>query len=286
MRTRPYVPWLWLLPAGALIIPFFALPIALVLRNSVWRDDATSLLVPDFTFVNYAKVLSDAYYLKVFLNTVCMAAAVSLVALVIAFPFAQLIARSAGRSRMLLLWVVYLPLYVSVIMRVFGWIVITADSGLINNVLVGIGLVDKPVRILYEVEGMALGILHRYLPLMILPLVNALQKVDPALLKASANLGAGRWRTWRRVVFPLALPGAVAGTQLVVAGVLSDYVLPSLMGATSFPMVAPTIYQEAATNAAWALSGAMATIVLAAVALFLVSANLALRRFAPWASTL
>jgi putative spermidine/putrescine transport system permease protein len=286
MRARPYVPWLWLLPAGALLIPFFVLPLLAILRNSVYRDDPTRFLVPDLTLANYVKVLSDPYYLGVFADTIGIALVVAAAALVLAYPFALVIARAAARSRALLFWVVYLPLYVSVIMRVFGWLVITADSGLINEILLGLHLTNRPLRILYEVEGMTLGILHRYLPFMILPLVNTLQKIDGAVLKASASLGAGSWLTWRRVILPLSLPGAVAGTQLVVAGVLSDYVLPLLMGATSFPMVAPTIYYEAATNAAWALSGAMASVLLAIVGLFLVGANLALRRFAPWASTL
>ena len=174
---------------------------------------------------------------------------------------------------MLLFWAIYLPLYVSVIMRVFGWMVITADSGMINTALLALRIVDQPVRMLYEVEGMTLGILHRYLPLMIVPLVAALQKLDDELLKASANLGAGRWYTWRRVVLPMSLPGVVAGIQLVFAGVLSDYVLPSLMGTTRFPMVAPAIFYEAATNGSWATAGAMGTLVLAAVALFLFCAN-------------
>ena len=286
MRSRAYAPWLWLLPAGALIIPFFLLPLGVVARNSVYRDDPMRFVIPDFTLANYVKVLSDQYYLQVFGNTLLIAAIVSLIALVVAYPFAQLLARVSGRSRVLLFWAIYLPLYVSVIMRVFGWMVITADSGMINTALLALHVVDQPVRMLYEVEGMTLGILHRYLPLMIVPLVAALQKLDDELLKASANLGAGRWYTWRRVILPLSLPGVVAGTQLVFAGVLSDYVLPSLMGTTRFPMVAPAIFYEAATNGSWATAGAMGTLVLAAVALFLVGANRALKRFAPWASTL
>jgi putative spermidine/putrescine transport system permease protein len=286
MRSRAYAPWLWLLPAGALIIPFFLLPLGVVARNSVYRDDPMRFVIPDFTLANYVRVLSDQYYLQVFGNTLLIAAIVSLIALVVAYPFAQLLARVAGRSRVLLFWAIYLPLYVSVIMRVFGWMVITADSGMINTALLALRVVDQPVRMLYEVEGMTLGILHRYLPLMIVPLVAALQKLDDELLKASANLGAGRWYTWRRVVLPLSLPGVIAGTQLVFAGVLSDYVLPSLMGTTRFPMVAPAIFYEAATNGSWATAGAMGTLVLVVVALFLVAANRALKRFAPWASTL
>jgi len=185
MSRRPYAPWLWLLPAGALLVPFFVLPLGIVVRNSVFRDDPNGFMVADFTVANYVRVLTDSYYLQVFSNTLLVAGIVTVLSLVIAYPFAQLIARAAGRAQTLLLWAVYMPLYVSVIMRAFGWTIILADSGLINKLLLGAGIIRTPIRMLYELEGLTLGMLHRYLPLMIIPLVAALQKVDISLLKAS-----------------------------------------------------------------------------------------------------
>jgi putative spermidine/putrescine transport system permease protein len=269
---------------GALFIPFFLLPLGVVVRNSFSIDDPMRFVVPSFTMTSYVRVLGDPYYLKVFGNTLIIAAVVSILALLIAFPFAQYVAKVSGPARSLLLWVVYLPLYVSVIMRVFGWMVITADSGLINKALLALHLIEQPIKLLFEVEGMTLGMLHRYLPLMVLPLLTALQKLDGDLLKASANLGASRWYGWSRVVLPLSIPGMIAGTQLVFAGVLSDFVLPSLMGTTRFPMAAPAIFYEAATNGAWATAGAMGTLVLVFVILFLVCAHQVLKRLMPWQS--
>jgi ABC-type spermidine/putrescine transport system permease subunit I len=286
VSRKPYLPWLWLLPAGALLIPFFVLPLGIVVRNSLYRDDPNGFLTADFTAANYLRVLTDEYYLHVFTNTLVVAGIVTVLALVIAYPFALLVARASGRVQTLLLWAVYLPLYVSVIMRAFGWTIILADSGLLNQMLLALGIIDKPLRILFAVEGMTLGILHRYLPLMIIPLVAALQKIDASLSRASSSLGAPRWLTLRRVIVPISLPGIVAGTQLVFAGVLSDYAMPALMGSTQFQLTAPAIYYEAVTNTSWGLAGAMATLVLAIVALFLMTMNLLLRRFAPWASAL
>jgi ABC-type spermidine/putrescine transport system permease subunit I len=286
VSRRPYAPWLWLLPAGALLIPFFVFPLGIVIRNSVFRDDPNGFMVTDFTAANYVRVLTDPYYLHVFTNTLIVAGLVTALSLVIAYPFALLIARASGRAQTLLLWTVYMPLYVSVIMRAFGWTIVLADSGLLNQMLLGMGIIRTPLRILFEFEGMTIGILHRYLPLMIIPLVAALQKIDLSLSRASSNLGASRWLTWWRVIVPLSLPGIVAGAQLVFAGVLSDYALPALMGSTQFQLTAPAIYYEAVTNASWALAGAMATLVLGIVALLLVATNLMLKRFAPWASTL
>jgi ABC-type spermidine/putrescine transport system permease subunit I len=284
MQRNAYAPWIWLFPAGALLIPFFLLPLAIVIRNSVYFDDPRGLMVAAFTATNYLKVLTDPYYTKVFTNTLLVATIVTVVSLLVAYPFAQFVVRASGSARNLLLWCVYVPLYVSVIMRTFGWTIILADSGLINRLLLWLGLIDAPLQMLFEAEGMTIGLIHRYLPLMIIPLITALQKIDSSLLKASSNLGASRGRTFLRVTLPMSLPGMVAGSQLVFAGVLSDYALPTLMGSTKFPLIAPAIYYEAITNGSWALAGAMATVVLGVVALFLIIANLMLKRLAPWAA--
>lgn len=286
MRLSAYAPWVWLFPAGALLIPFFLLPLAIVVRNSVYFDDPQGLTVPAFTAANYLKVLTDPYYVRVFGNTLLVAAITTIVSLLAAFPFALFVVRASGPARNLLLWCVYVPLYVSVIMRAFGWTIILADSGLINHLLLRLGLINMPLRMLFEASGMTIGMIHRYLPLMIIPLVTALQKIDSSLLKASGNLGASHRRTFLRVTLPMSLPGMVAGSQLVFAGVLSDYAMPALMGSTKFQLIAPAIYYEAITNSSWALAGAMATLVLGLVALFLIIANLMLKRLAPWALTL
>lgn len=286
MRSRPLTPWIWLFPAGALLIPFFVLPLAIVVRNSIYRDDPMGFLVADFTIANYIRAVTDPYYVGIFSNTLIVAGIVTLAALLIAYPFAYLVVRASGASRSVLIWCIYVPLYVSVIMRAFGWTIILSDSGLINEGLLAIGAIRQPIRLLYEAEGMTLVMLHRYLPLMIIPLVASLQKVNFNLIKASRNLGASRLHTIWRVTLPLSLPGIVGGSQLVFAGVLSDYAMPALMGSTKFQLLAPAIYYEAVTNSSWGLAGAIATLVLVIVALFLFVMNALLKRFAPWAPAL
>jgi ABC-type spermidine/putrescine transport system permease subunit I len=282
MKARRLAPLIWLAPTGALLIPFFLMPIAILVRNSVYRDDPMGFVVPAFTWANYAKVLTDSYYLHVFGNTLISATIIVVLALVVSYPFAWLLARTHRSGRAFLLWAVYLPIYVSVIMRVFGWMVILADSGIVNQLLVGSGLIVSPIRIINEAEGMTIGLLHRYLPLMVIPLATALAKIDDSLLRASANLGGGHWFTWRRVVLPISIPGAIAGAQLVFAAVLSDYVIPVMMGTPRFQMLAPAVFYEAITNASWALAGAMGSVVLILVVAFLLAMNMIARRFAPW----
>jgi ABC-type spermidine/putrescine transport system permease subunit I len=277
-------PWLWLAPAGALLIPFFAIPLLLTLRNSFYSDDPMGMLTPGFTFANYGKIVRDPYYLSVFQNTVCAALLVCLVSIIMSYPLSWVLARANGSGRAFLLWTIYLPIYVSVIMRVFGWIVLLSDRGLLNQALMHLGATTHPLQMMNSFPGMMVGLVHRYLPLMVLPLATSLRKIDHSILLAATGLGGNRWFVWSRIMFPMSLPGAVVGFQLVFAGVLSDYVIPSLMGSPHFEMLAPAIYYEGITNAGWALSGAMASAVIVIVALFLIVANLLVRRFAPWAS--
>ena len=283
---RSAAPWLWLAPVLSLLVPFFLLPVGVLLRNSFGRDSPAGGVVPDWTLANYVAIATDPYYAEVFANTVGVAAGVGLASLLVGYPFAWFLVRWAGNWRNLLLWAVYTPLIVSVVVRVFGWMAITADHGLINNALIGLGLVDSPIKMLYEVAGMSIGMLHRYLPLMVLPLVNALDKIDTSLLAASAGLGAGGMRTFCRVILPLSLPGSVAGFQLVFASVLSDYVLPHLMGTTRFRLLAPVLYDEAVSNLAWATAAAIGTTMIAMVVALMFVSNLALRKLAPWARSL
>ena len=277
--------WFLLIPVLTILIPLFLFPLAVLVRNSFNRDDPGALMVEDFIVANYVRILTDSYYASLFGNSILVAGGVALLTLIIGYPFAYYLVRWAGERRNLLLWIIYTPLIVSVITRVFGWMVITADSGLINTLLMSMGVTEGPVHILFEVSGMVIGMVHRYLPLMILPLANSIAKIDVRILLASTSLGASAPATFARVIIPLSLPGIVAGLQLVIAVVLSDFVLPILLGTTRFRMLAPAIYDEAIANLRWANAATMAILMVAVVILILLSMNLVLRRMAPWAKS-
>jgi len=283
---KSLAPWLLLLPAFTVLIPFFVLPLAFLLRNSFNRDDPTALMVADFTWRNYARVLTDTLYLRSFGNSLAIAAAITAMTLILGYPFAYFLVRRARTWGPALRWVVCTPLIVSVIVRVFGWIVITADSGLINSALLTLHVIDEPLKILFNVGAVFIGMSHRYFPLMVLPIAAAIAKIDPALLAASSGLGAGAARTFFQVALPLSLPGVAAGAQLVFAAVLSDFVMPLLLGSTRFRLVAPAIFEEAIGNVSWASAAAMAIVMLVITAVMLLMTAWAFRRAAPWARTL
>lgn len=285
-RGEHWLPWFWLLPALVVLLPFFFIPLALLFRNSLNRDDPLLMMVPDVTIENYAKALTDPFFLQLFSNTIGAAAFVAVVATAIAYPFSYFIARYARQSLSLVIWAVYMPLFVSVIVRVFGWIILLADSGLLNNMMLKSGLIATPIRMLFEVDGMLVGMIHRYLPLAILPLFNAIRKIPDELYRASANLGAHPLRVIRDVTGPLSIPGVVISLQLVFAGALSDFVLPQLLGSSRFRMLAPAIYTEATTNTSLAMAATLAVIMLVFIVLTIAFVSLLLRRIAPWARTL
>jgi len=277
-----WLPYLLIGPVLLVMVPFFVMPLGVLLRNSFSRDDPRLLLVSDRTFDNYLRILGDGYYANIFVNSLGTSFLVAGITLVIAYPFAWYLVQQSGRKVAVLMWFVYLPLIVSVITRVYGWMVITADSGIINSLLIWMGITDGPIRILFDRTGMTIGMVHRYLPLMILPLYSALSRLDGRILTASASLGATGPQTFFRVTLPLSIPGIFVGIQLTVAVVLSDYVLPLLLGTTRFAMVAPAIYDEAISMVRWASAATMAVVTIAVVAIVIVATNLLRRWLAPW----
>jgi putative spermidine/putrescine transport system permease protein len=281
-RARRWTPLLWITPAALVLLPFFFLPLVLLFRNSLNRDDAVLLMVPDFTAINYIKALSDPFYLQLFGNTIGAALFVAVIATAIAYPFSFFIARYARRSIGLVVWAVYMPLFVSVIVRVFGWMIVLADSGLLNAMLLKWHFISVPLRMLFEVDGMLVGMVHRYLPLAILPLFNAMRKIPDELHRASANLGATPYRVIRDVVFPLSIPGIVISLQLTFAGALSDFVLPQVLGSPRFRMLAPAIYAEATTNLSTAMAATLAVLMLVFIIALLGASGYLVKRLTPW----
>ncbi len=277
-----WFPYLLVGPVLLIMVPFFVMPLGVLLRNSFNRDDPRLLLVSDSTFDNYLRILGDGYYANIFVNSLGTSFLIAAITLIMAYPFAWYLVRQSARKVSVLMWFVYLPLIVSVITRVYGWMVITADSGVINSLLIWLGVTDGPIRILFDRTGMMIGMVHRYLPLMILPLYSALSRIDGRILTASASLGATGPQTFFRVTLPLSIPGIFVGIQLTVAVVLSDYVLPLLLGTSRFAMVAPAIYDEAISMVRWASAATMAVVTIAVVAIVIVATNLLRRWLAPW----
>ncbi|HXF81311.1 MAG TPA: ABC transporter permease [bacterium] len=258
---RPYLVLL------ALPLVFFAVfllyPLLLMFLVSV-RNYAPAQIVGDrWTLENYTRFLLDPFYRGILLGTLRLAAIVSAASLVIAYPLAYYLARTASRAKGWLVFLLLTPLMVGIVVRTYGWIVLLGRNGTINQLLLAAGVVREPVRILFTETAVVLGLIEVLLPYMIFPLISALQKVDPSLEAAAATLGAGPLEVLRRVVLPLSLPGIVSGTVIVFTLSAGAIVTPAILGGPRTQTMGTLIYQLMTATLNWPFGSAVAFILLA-----------------------
>jgi len=261
-------PYAWLLL-------FFLAPFAIVLKISFadpivaqppftdffnWSADAGYRV--QATFDNYRFLLEDDLYLVSYLRSIRMALISTLLCLLLGFPMAYTIARTPQPWRNLLLLLVILPFWTSFLLRIYAMMVVLGQHGLVNNLLLSLGLIDKPLAMLYSNGAVALGIVYSYLPFMILPLYACLEKLDPDVHEAAADLGARPLQVFRDVTLPLAMPGIIAGSLLVFIPALGEYVIPAMLGGLDTLMIGHTLYEEFFVNRDWPLACAVAIILL------------------------
>ena len=236
-RPRPLLSKLrWLVPA--LYIVFLLLPIYWLVSMSFKTTNeilgAFTLWPSRFTLENYAKIF-DLYHLRLFGRTLRLGLITTVICVVLGYPLAYWLARARPRLQTLGLFLLIMPLMVSAVIRVFGWIVILGRKGLVNQVLLALGL--DPVKLLYTETAVVIGLVNIFMPFMVLPLMAAIERIPRNLEEAARNLGANAWQTFRRTILPLSLPGLISGCLLVYAESISAFVTPALMGSSRERMV-------------------------------------------------
>ena len=247
---------------AALILPpllFSAVFFAWPLWRVVWR----SVMEPSPGLGNYAKVLSGGPFLRVLLFTLETAATVTVLCLLIGYPVAALLARMRGPLGTALVGLIVASLWTSAVVRSYAWMILFQRFGVINQALVGLGLVDEPVRILQTQAAVDIGMVHILLPFMLLPLITTMRRMDVTLLRAGQMLGAGPVMLFLRVYLPLSIPGVAAGTVLVFISALGFFITPALLGGGRTPMAAIMIEEQASIYLNWPLACTLATILLA-----------------------
>ena len=257
MRFVIGLPFLWL---GI----FFLLPCLLVLAISVgtYAPDSVPPVELGLSFKSFALLFSDDLYLAAWLSSLRIAATSTLVALLLGYPMAYAIARAAPNRRPLLLMLVVLPFWTSFLIRIYAWMGLLADNGLIERFLRWSGLASNPGTILGTEWAVHLGIVYAYLPFMVLPLYATLEKLDDSLLEAAADLGARPFAAFLTVTLPLSLPGIVAGCLLVFIPAVGEFVIPDLLGGTETLMIGKVLWDEFFTNGDWPLASAVAVCLL------------------------
>lgn len=257
MRFVIGLPFLWL---GL----FFLLPCLLVLAIALGTNapDSVPPVELGFSFKSFALLFSDDLYLAAWLSSIRIAATSTLVALLLGYPMAYAIARAAPSRRPLLLMLVVLPFWTSFLIRIYAWMGLLADNGLIEQFLRWSGLASNPGTILGTEWAVHLGIVYAYLPFMVLPLYATLEKLDDSLLEAAADLGARPFAAFLTVTLPLSLPGIVAGCLLVFIPAVGEFVIPDLLGGTGTLMIGKVLWDEFFTNGDWPLASAVAVCLL------------------------
>ncbi len=258
-------------PAGLWLVAFFLVPLLVMAAYSWMPRGIYGGVEAGITAEHYRRFF-EPLYLRILGRTLLWAVGATAICLALGYPVAYAIARS-GRWRRWLLFLVILPFWTSFLVRTFALIFLLRDTGLLNGWLLRLGLAAEPVPLLYTPFAVMVGLVHGYLPLMVLPIYASLEKLDPALLEAAEVLGARPWARFRRVVLPLSRPGVIAGCLLVFVPSLGAYLTPDLLGGAKQVMVGNLVQSQFATARNWpfgaAVSFVLMALVLVAVLVFL-----------------
>ncbi len=262
------LPYIWLLL-------FFLVPFVIVLKISmaesmIARPPYSSLLVwgEDFalqiqlTFANFIYLTEDSLYWVGYLNSLKIAAISTFFCLLLGYPMAYGIARSAPATRNILLLLIILPFWTSFLLRIYAWMGMLNKQGVINNLLVGLGIIDDPITMMNTDFAVYIGIVYSYLPFMILPLYTNLERMDLSLHEAAMDLGSKPWQVFKDVTLPLSVPGIIAGSLLVFIPATGEYVIPALLGDPSNPMIGRVLFDEFFSNRDWPVASSVAIVLL------------------------
>ncbi len=262
-RRWNWAPWLIVSPALFVFIVFFAVPLLIMLANSIQRVDLATYETLDlFTLYQYKRFLFDEYYISVLVRTLRIGALATLACLIAGYPVAIYLTRAGPRERQILTLIILSPLLVSVVVLAFGWMIVVARTGVINFLLAKLGIIDTPLDLKFSEGSVIAGLAHVYFPFVALAIFNSLQSIDPQIVRAARILGASPARVFWSITFPLSIPGAVAGSLIVFALCISSFVTPMFLGGSWVKVVAYHIWENNMILIDWPFGAAISVILL------------------------
>lgn len=280
MERRHWTPWLLIGPVLLVFVVFFAVPTLILFASSFERIElVTYKVIEAFTFHQYTRFLTDGFYLGVLGTTIKIGFFATLACLMTGYPVALYLTRVSSRERAILMLLILSPLLVSVVILSFGWIIILSPTGMINWVLRGLGITEDRFQLRYTEAAVVMGLAHVYYPFMVLAIYNSMRNIDPAVVRAARSLGASRLRAFWRVVVPLSVPGALAGSFIVFALSVSSFVTPTLLGGVWVKMMAFLAWQEQIHLLDWPFGAAITVILLATTGLLMFVYNRVMERW-------
>lgn len=248
-------------PTFLYLIVFMILPLVLVVILSLLTRGPYGNVVYSLNLQNYSRLM-DSLYLRILWYSLEVAALTSLFTILIGYPLAYYIARAPRNQRSLLLFLILVPFWTNFIIRIYAWIMILRTEGLLNTLLLNLGIIKIPLEMLYTPTAVLIGMVYEFLPFMVLPLYTSLEKIENAQMEAAADLGARPWQVFLRVTFPLSVPGMIAGSILVFIPAMGMFVVPDLMGGAKTILVGNLIRNQFLTARDWPFGSAASMLLL------------------------
>ncbi|MCG3209977.1 MAG: Spermidine/putrescine transport system permease protein PotB [Anaerolineae bacterium] len=256
---------LLLSPAAFWLLLFFVAPLVIVLVVSFSKRSLLGVVDYTFNLDNYLRVVTTPIYLKILWKSLWLAILNTAICLAIAYPFAFYIARQTPRRQNILIFLVMVPFWTNFLVRTYALIFILRDSGLINNILVGLGVISQPLQIMFTESAVMIGLVYGYLPFAVLPLYASIEQLDFNFVQAAQDLGANNVKVFLRVILPLTMPGVVAAAIITFIPTLGAYVTPDLMGGGNTFLIGNLLQQQFMTVRDWPFGSALGIILMVMV---------------------
>ncbi len=261
-RSPSFRAWLLLSPAAAWLLVFFLAPLVVVLVYSFLERGTYGGVIWNFTFGNFQRVV-DSLYLNTLFRSTYIAVATTVLSLLFGFPLAYFIATRSRRHRNLLLLGLMIPFWTNFLIRTYAWLtILRTNTGLVNVSLMSLGLIDEPLPLFGNDFAIILGLVYGWMPVMVLPIYAALERIDRSLLEAAADLYASGFRVFTRVVWPLSIPGVVAGSMLVFIPALGAFITPAILGGGKSLMIGNIISNQFLAAHDWPFGSALSTVMM------------------------
>ena len=239
--------WQLALPLGLAFLSLFAAPLLLLVGVSFFNDDK----ITQPGFAQWAKFFGDPFHYKVIADTLLLGVKTVVATLIVGYPLALVFIELSPKLQRVLIFIIVLPLLLSVVVRTFAWIVVLGREGLVNVLLLKLGIISEPLRLLQTELGLVISLTQIEMPLMLLPLISVMSRLDPNLRDAAAALGASRWRTLFTVIVPLSMPGLVAGCLLVFASATTAFISQTVIGGVRLIYLPLLIWQQSLVVFNW-----------------------------------
>lgn len=261
MKKNSLIKWVFILPIIIYTTLLIALPILYIAVISIFKSDSYGGMINTITLQNYIE-LFDMVYLKVFLQSALIAIVTTLICVLISYPFVLAISHKSKKIQQVLMTLVMVPFLTNSLIRMYGWIVLLRKSGVINQLLLGTGIIEEPLSLMYNTFGIIVGMVYTLLPFMILPLHSSVSTIDKSLLEASSDLGASKWKIFKNIILPQTIPGLFNGALMVFTPALGYFFIVDILGGGKIMILGNLIKNQFLTARNWPFGAAISVFLI------------------------